>query len=88
MEIGYLFLRCGNCPHDRGTPPLAAAGEGTLDASFGTWVTHVIFLLDYQIRWNVEFFTPHACLHCQERNDSGDELFRGWAAATTRGVPP
>ena len=21
MEIGYLFLRCGNCPHDRGTPP-------------------------------------------------------------------
>jgi hypothetical protein len=22
MEIGYLFLRCGNCPHDRGTRPL------------------------------------------------------------------
>jgi hypothetical protein len=21
MEIGYLFLRCGNCPHDRGTQP-------------------------------------------------------------------
>jgi DDE superfamily endonuclease len=21
MEIGYLFLRCGNCPHDRGTRP-------------------------------------------------------------------
>jgi hypothetical protein len=21
MEIGYMFLRLGNCPQDRGTPP-------------------------------------------------------------------
>jgi hypothetical protein len=32
MEIDYLFLRCRNCPHDRGTRPVAKYARQDMDA--------------------------------------------------------